>query len=77
MNNIKKTISYLISIIVIFGTTTTCLAEESAYVWSPIEETAQTSSSSLESTENSNPLELESGSAILIEQTTRANIVRI
>ena len=46
-----------------------CFAEQTAYVWSPTSESNNTLETTTEITEN-NSLSLESGSAILIEQTT-------
>ncbi len=69
-----------ISLISIFGLcfATPCFAEATAYVWSPLNETKETSSqistetNSAEATTgtSTNTLSLESGAAILIEQTT-------
>lgn len=46
-----------------------CFAEQTAYVWSPTSESNSTLETTTEITEN-NSLSLESGSAILVEQTT-------
>lgn len=55
-----------------------CFAEsESTFVWSNQSKsiTKQTSSTNVEKIENKSDLGLESGSAILIEQNSRANII--
>lgn len=75
-----------ISLILIFSLclATPCFAEATAYVWSPLDNTTKETSSPISetnaeaasdtensnSTSGSNTLSLESGSAILIEQTT-------
>lgn len=58
----------------IFGFYITCFAENTAYVWSNNASSLETSADTKES-ENENSLNLESGSAILIEQTTRSNFI--
>ena len=65
-----------ISLILIFSLcfTIPCFAEATAYVWSPLDNKTQETSSQISSETNSdtttNTLALECGSAILIEQTT-------
>ena len=75
-----------ISLILIFSLclATHCFAEATAYVWSPLDNTTKETSSPISetnaeatsdtensnSTSGSNTLSLESGAAILIEQTT-------
>ena len=69
MSNFKKNFSLLL--IIIFNTyiALPCFASsETVYVWSPQEATSPTSSSI--NSDDNNPLKLESGAAILIEQTT-------
>jgi len=67
MDRFKLFISFLIVFTIFFTLITPCLAEETKYVWSNNSEVLETTS-----TENnsSNILNLESASAILIEQTT-------
>ena len=73
MNKFKITFLILITITLCLNAPISCYAlEKTAYVWSPQESTYEASSnlsSNLEIEEN-NFLNLESGSAILIEQTT-------
>lgn len=67
----KIIISFLLSFSILFFCITLCFAEDTAYVWSPSEGLVPTSSTvSTCNSEEENSLNLESGSAILIEQTT-------
>jgi D-alanyl-D-alanine carboxypeptidase (penicillin-binding protein 5/6) len=67
MHKIKLSISFLVIFSIIVSFTTPCFAEETTYVWSNISDAIATNSSE-ETT--SDILDLESPSAILIEQTT-------
>ena len=69
----KKFLSILISSLLIVYTPVMCFASSTSYIWSGIEDyTALVSNNITESytDDSSNPLELDCGSAILIEQTT-------
>ncbi len=87
MQKIKLSISFFLSMLLIFSFTMPCFAEETTYVWSststPVSATVtqnQTNTLATNSTEDneketeksttSNMLNLESASAVLIEQTT-------
>ena len=73
MHKLKLLIYLLTLNIICFGCYNCCLAEDAvSYVWSPQEATSPTSSnlSTSENVEDNNSLNLESGSAILVEQTT-------
>ena len=67
MRNFKFFICLLLIFSFIFFTFSYCFAEDTAYVWSS---TTNVSSSDVESGENADSLNLESESAILIEQST-------
>ena len=67
MRFFKLCFSFIICLVLIFSFTFPCFAEETSYVWSNNTEAIPTNAS-IENTENS--LELESGAAILMEQTT-------
>ena len=67
MRNFKFFICLLLIFSFIFFTFSSCFAEDTAYVWSS---TTNVSSSDVESGENTDTLNLESESAILIEQST-------
>ncbi len=69
----KKILSILISSLLIVYTPVICFASSTSYIWSSIEDyTALVSNNITENytDDNSNPLNLDCGSAILIEQTT-------
>lgn len=70
MQNLRLSICLLLILFLIFYCMSPCFAEETTYVWSPDSgfQSVETSSD-VSSTEN-NALSLESGAAILIEQTT-------
>ena len=73
MHKLKLLIYLLTLNIICFGCCNYCLAEDvTSYVWSPQEATSPTSSnlSTSENVKDNNSLNLESGSAILVEQTT-------
>lgn len=76
MNKFKLSISFFLIVILTFFFAVPCLAEETTYVWSssstPVssEEEAVETNATSEEENNSNTLNLESPSAILIEQTT-------
>ncbi len=71
MHIYKFIISFLLSFLIIFYSAIPCFAEDTAYVWSPSEGLSPTSSNIDSSEETSdNSLNLESESAILIEQST-------
>ena len=67
MRFFKLCLSFIICLLLVFSFTFPCFAEETSYVWSNNTEAIPTNAS-IENTENS--LELESGAAILMEQTT-------
>ena len=67
MRFLKLCLSFIICLVLVFSFTFPCFAEETNYVWSNNTEAIPTNAS-IENTENS--LELESGAAILMEQTT-------
>lgn len=62
----KKYISFLLSFIIFFSFSSPCFAEETTYVWS----NASTQVTNATDEMDSNKLNLESPSAILIEQST-------
>ena len=73
MNLNKKIFSILIASVLIFSTPIMCFASYSSYVWSGMEDfTALVSNNITENytDDSSNPLNLDCGSAILIEQST-------
>ena len=73
MKTYKKFFSVLIISIICFGITYSCLATDTtSYVWSPQEATSLTMNnlSTAETNQDDNSLNLESGSVILVEQTT-------
>ena len=67
MRFFKLCFSFIICLVLIFSFTFPCFAEETSYVWSNNTDVISTNAN-IENTENS--LELESGAAILMEQTT-------
>ncbi len=69
MKFINKILSTTIVFFMLLSFLTISLAIDTKYVWSPAEMTSPTSST-INDIENSNHLNLESGSAILIEQST-------
>lgn len=73
MYKAKPIFPILVLVILIFNITVPCFAtSETSYVWSPMETTSPTSGTiaSNENIEENNSLNLESGAAILVEQTT-------
>ena len=70
MNIYKYIISLLLVFFILLSCITTCFAEDTAYVWSPSEGLVPTLSTVSTSSEEGNSLNLESGSAILVEQST-------
>lgn len=74
MNKLSKKILLIISIFVLSSFSTTfCFADYSSYIWSSPEALAEAVSSNITDehiNDTSNPLNLDCGSAILIEQTT-------
>lgn len=76
MNKLKLSISFFLIVILTFFFSVPCLAEETTYVWSSsstpvsLEVEAVETNATSEEENNSNTLNLESPSAILIEQTT-------
>lgn len=70
MQKIKISISFLLIFILFISITTLCFAEETAYVWSNNSTPVSSSNTSSETKLNNNNLNLESASAILIEQST-------
>lgn len=66
MHKLKLPISFFLTLILIFSFCLPCFANPDTYIWSP--DTVTTNTNQGETTPNS--LTLESGSAILIEQTT-------
>jgi D-alanyl-D-alanine carboxypeptidase (penicillin-binding protein 5/6) len=68
-NKFKLSVSFLILFTIIFYWTLPCFAEETTYVWSS-NSTTVNSDSTQDNTNNSDILNLESQSAILIEQST-------
>lgn len=78
MHKFKLWISGLLIFTVVISLLIPCFAEETTYVWSTLPTNANLDtnvSNNSEEKSTSNTLNLESESAILIEQTTRANIV--
>ena len=67
MRFLKLCLSFIICLVLVFSFTFPCFAEETSYVWSNNTDVISTNAN-IENTENS--LELESGAAILMEQTT-------
>jgi len=71
MHIYKYIISLFLAFFVLLSCITSCFAEDTAYVWSPSSGLVPTSSSvSTTNFKEENSLNLESGSAILIEQST-------
>lgn len=72
MSKLKLPIAFFLSLTLIFSLTLPCFAEETAYVWSNNASSIMTNANENEKQEeiNFNNLNLESASAILIEQTT-------
>lgn len=73
MNKIKLIFSILLIVFIISNVSLVCFAvDNTTYVWSPQEATSPTSSNinSIVEMQDDNKLNLESGSAILVEQTT-------
>lgn len=74
MHKIKLSISFLLIFTILIAFTLPCFAEETTYVWSsnstPVNSTNNTIATNASEETNSNNLNLESASAILIEQTT-------
>ena len=70
MRNYKFTISLLLTFLFFCYLITPCFAESTAYVWSPSSGLSPTSSDVNNQDDNDNSLQLESESAILIEQST-------
>ena len=66
----KYIISLLLVFLILLSCITPCFAEDTAYVWSPSDGLVPTSSTISSNSEESNSLNLESGAAILIEQST-------
>lgn len=66
MHKLKLPVSFFLTLILIFSFCLPCFAEPNTYIWSP--ETVTTNTNQGEAITNT--LTLESGSAILIEQTT-------
>lgn len=62
--------SFLLFFSILLYCITSCFAEDTAYVWSPSEGLVPTSSTVSTNSKDENSLNLESGSAILIEQST-------
>ena len=62
--------SFLLFFLILLYCISPCFAENTAYVWSPSEGLVPTSSTISDNSEESNSLNLESGAAILIEQST-------
>ena len=62
--------SFLLFFSILLYCITSCFAEDTAYVWSPSEGLVPTSSTVYTNSKDENSLNLESGSAILIEQST-------
>ena len=67
MHKLKLSIFTLLTIILIFAFTQSCFAEQTTYMWSPTDDTILTNASDQIKSEQ---LNLESPSAILIEQST-------
>ncbi len=63
---------FIVSSLVIMLSNTICFASSTSYMWTTFDKSIETSSTMLDSSniENDNTLNLESGSAILIEQST-------
>ena len=77
MPKLKLFISFVLIFTFLFPLATSCYAEETSYVWSsstspsvPTSSTNQKQETTTTPESNSNSLQLESPSAILIEQTT-------
>ena len=66
----KFIITFLLFFSILLYCITPCFAEDTAYVWSPSEGLVPTSNTVSTNSEEENSLNLESGSAILIEQST-------
>lgn len=73
MRIINKLLSSITLLLVISSSFSFCFANNAEYMWSPIEVTIPTSATVDEEIQNNNSLNLESGAAILIEQTTRSS----
>ena len=70
MHNYKFAISLLLTFLIFYYLITPCFAENSAYVWSPSSSLSPTSSDVNNQDDDYKSLQLESESAILIEQST-------
>lgn len=70
MHFYKFILSFLLFFLILLYCISPCFAENTAYVWSPSEGLVPTSSTISDNSEESNSLNLESGAAILIEQST-------
>lgn len=74
MHKLKLSISFLLLFIIVFTLTLPCFAEETSYVWSssstPVNSSNTENMTNNTTATNSDTLNLESASAILIEQST-------